>query len=317
MGVGGPILRFMWTQRILRIVVPGLVLCAPSIARAQAQAQGQAKADNGWVEGQTVTTVETIRSEPSAPLPKEAPAIPTFDQRTAYMVGRHTLKLGILAFDYGLTQHLSIGSDPPSWALRAFIHVWVPNLHTKFQLVDRDAVAVALQAAAYYANTDSENISGHLIDVPLTVFVSVRVHPRITLHAEGAYTYAHLFGTGNITNLQFDGATTSRTGQVGLMAQFRLTRIFSLTATGRYQVYSADLPLSGTSSIDPFTTATLNGQLVPAAEHPWEAIGGVAVLWRHFQMILGAGYGHYFAPGLNIASAKRMFVPDASLAVVL
>ena len=302
----------MWTRRVLRVLVPGLVLCAPAIAHAET------RADSGWIEGKsTVTPVETTRVEAPPPLPKAPPEIPTLDERTAYMVGRHTLKLGILAFEYGILQRLSIGSDPPAWVLRAFIHVWVPNLHVKYQILDRDKVAVALQAAGYYANTTSENISGHLIDVPLSVFVSVKVHPRITLHAEGAYVYAHVFGTGNITNLQLDGATTSRTGQVGLMAQFRLTRIFSLTATGRYQVYTADLPLSGSSSIDPFTTGTLSGQLVPAVQHPWQAIAGVAVLWRHFHMVLGAGYGHYFAPGLDIASPTRGFVPDASLAVVL
>ena len=193
----------------------------------------------------------------------------------------------------------------------------MPNLHVKFQVFERDPVAVAVQAGAYYANTTSDNIDGHVIDVPLSLFVSVKVHPRITLHAEGSYVYVRAFGTGDVTRLQVNGATTSRTAQVGLMAQFRLTRIFSLTATGRYQAYTADLPLSGSSSIDPYTSATLNGQLVPASQHPWELIGGVAVLWRHFHMILGAGYGNYFAPGLDIAAPKRSFVPDASLAVVL
>jgi hypothetical protein len=306
----------MWMQRILKVVVPGLVLCAPAVAQAQAR--------SGWVEektvttndGKTVTTIETTRVEAPPPLPK-APDIPTFDERTAYMVGRHTLKFGILAFDYGIIQRLSIGSDPPSWTLRAFVHVWVPNLHVKYQILDQGRVAVAVQAAGYYANTTSVNIDGHLIDVPLSAFVSVKVHPRITLHAEATYVYAHLFGTGNITNLQFNGATTSRTGQVGLIAQFRLTRIFSLTASGRFQVYTPDLPLSGSNSVDPFTTATLNGQLVPAVDHPWQAVGGVAVLWRHFHMLLGAGYGHYFAPGLDIASPSRTVVPEASLAVVL
>jgi hypothetical protein len=280
------------------VVVAGAALCAPALARAQEE----------------TTRVEALPPE-ATPAPEQV--IPRLDERTAYMVGRHTLKIGILAFDYGITQRLSIGSDPPSWLLRAFIHVWVPNLHVKFQIFERDPVAVAVQAAGYYAETTSDNIDGHVIDVPLSLFVSLKVHPRITLHAEGTYVFVRGFGTGNVTQLQLDGATTSRTAQVGLMAQFRLTRIVSLTATGRFQAYTADLPLSGNSSIDPCTSATLNGQLVPATQHPWELIGGVTVLWRHFHMILGAGYGNYFAPGLDIAAPKRSFVPDASLAVVL
>ena len=101
------------------------------------------------------------------------------------------------------------------------------------------------------------------------------------------------------------------------MAQFRITRIFSLTATGRYQVYVADIPFDGTSTTDPYTTATLRGQLTPGVKHPWEAIGGVAVLWKHFHLIAGGGYGYYFLPGLDIPNTSRTFVPDLSLSVVL
>ena len=68
---------------------------------------------------------------------------------------------------------------------------------------------------------------------------------------------------------------------------------------------------------DPYTTGSLNGQFVPAVQHPWEAIGGVALLWRHFHLIVGAGYGYYFVPGLDIANTKKTFVPDLSVAVVL
>jgi hypothetical protein len=178
-------------------------------------------------------------------------------------------------------------------------------------------VAVAILAAGYYADISTDNINGNLFDVPLSLFVSVKVHPRITLHAEGNYVYAHVVGTGDISRASLHGATAASAGQVGLMAQFRLTRIFSLTATGRYQFWVSDLPLSGTTAIDPSTTGTLSGQFVPPVQHPWEAIGGVAFLWHYVHLILGAGYGYYFLPGLNIANTRKTVVPDASFAVVL
>ena len=265
-----------------------------------------------------IQPVETTTVQ--APPPVEAPPpkpIPLLDERTAYMVGKHTLKLGILAFEYGIIQQLSIGSDPPSWALRAFTGVLVPNLHLKFQILDRDPVAVAVLAAGYYGTISKSNFSGSLINVPLSLFVSVKVHPRITLHTEGAYVYAHVSGTGDITQASLNGAGAVRAGQLGLMVQYRVTRMFSLTATGRYQFYVSDVPLSGSSTIDPYTTGTLNGQYVPGVQHPWEAIGGVAFLWHYVHLIVGAGYGYYFVPGLDIANTKKTFVPDASLAVVL
>ena len=258
----------------------------------------------------------TVQAPPpvAAPPPKR---IVELEERTAYMVGDHRLKLGVLAFEYGITRQLSVGTDPPSWALRAFTSVLVPNLHLKFQIFERDPVAVAVQGAGYYGDISRSNFSGNVLVVPLSVFVSVKVHPRVTLHFEGAYVYARVFGTGDLTQATLSGATASRDGQAGLVVQYRLTRIFSLTATGRYQFYTADLPLSGSSMTDPYTTASLSGQLVAPVEHPWEAFGGVAFLWEHFRLTAGAGYGYYFLPGIDVANTKKTFVPDASIAVVL
>jgi hypothetical protein len=239
------------------------------------------------------------------------------DERTAYMVGRHKFKLGILAFEYGITQQLSIGTDPPSWALRAWTSVLVPNLHLKFQILDQGPVAVAVQGAAYYADLTWQNFDGNFIDVPLSAFVSVKVHPRITLHAEGAFVFARVFGTGDLTRASLNGATAARAAQLGLMAQYQVNHFFSLLATGRYQVYTADLPLSGSSMTDPYTTASLSGQFVPAVKHPWMAIGGAAFLWRYFRLVAGAGYGYYFVPGLDVPNSRKTVVPDLSIAVVL
>jgi len=258
----------------------------------------------------------TVQAPPAVQPPPPKP-IPELDERTAYMVGKHTLKLGILAFEYGIMQQLSIGSDPPSWALRAVSSVLVPNLHLKLQILDRDPVAVAVLAAGYYASVSQSSFSGNVLNIPLSAFVSVKVHPRITLHAEGAYVYARVFGTGQVTQATLDGAGVARAGQVGLMVQYRVTRIFSLLATGRYQFYLADVPLSGSTTIDPYTTGSLSGQYVPAVQHPWEAIGGFAILWHYVHLTLGAGYGYYFLPGIDIANTRKTVVPDASIAVVL
>ncbi len=302
------------------VAVGLLTLLAARALAADAEPEGSPPASATTGDG-TVAPIEPVATATvQPPPPVEAPPpkpIPLLDERTAYMVGEHKLKLGILAFEYGITQQLSIGTDPPSWALRAFTSVLVPNLHLKLQLLDRGPVAVAVLAAGYYGSVSKSNFNGYLLNVPLSAFVSVKVHPRVTLHAEGTYVFARVVGTGDVTQATLNGAGAVRAGQVGLMVQYRVTRIFSLTATGRYQFYVSDVPLSGSSTIDPYTTGSLSGQFVPPVQHPWEAIAGVAFLWRYFHLILGAGYGYYFVPGLDIANTTKTFVPDASLAVVL
>jgi len=307
--------------QVVVLVIGGAV--AP--ARAFAQQWVESAADTVAAAGSASTTVaqdepaEVVRSapvEPIAPPPAEKP-IPLLDERTAFMVGKGTLKLGLLAFEYGIIQRLSVGVDPPEFVIRAFANVLVPNAHVKVQLLDKAPVWVAVLAAIYWAEIQSSDLSGNLLDVPLTLYVTVQPMERFYVHLEGTYVFARLFGTGSITNADVGGVAAARAVQTGLMLQYRLTRIFSLTATGRVQVHVTDVPFNGSSQIDPLTTATVRGQIVPGVQYPWEVIGGVAVLWKYFHLIAGVGYGNYFVPGLDVANPKKTVVPDLSLSVVL
>ena len=69
---------------------------------------------------------------------------------------------------------------------------------------------------------------------------------------------------------------------------------------------------------DPYTTATLERPVRSRGAAP---LGGDRRRSRcsgsYFHLTLGAGYGYYFVPGLDIANTKKTFVPDAIVAVVL
>src|SRR5206468_7853039 len=176
--------------------------------------------------------------EAHSPVPPDAPPprpLPLLDERTAYTIGRHTVKLGILAFEFGILDNLSIGTDPPAWALRSFTSVLVPNLHVKYEFFDHGRWAAAAHVAAYYAHLSSGDTSGDLFDIPLSLFVSVHAEQHLFLHLEATYVYAHLTGSGDISSASVDGAGAASAVQTGLVAEFRLTRIFSITATGRVQ----------------------------------------------------------------------------------
>src|SRR5215471_16636870 len=82
--------------------------------------------------------------------PAKADDLPRLDQRTALMLGAKRLRIGILSFDYGIIEQISIGTDPPAWAARAFLPVFIPNLHLKASDLQRGPVALAVQGAAYY-----------------------------------------------------------------------------------------------------------------------------------------------------------------------
>jgi hypothetical protein len=244
--------------------------------------------------------------------------LPRLDERTALMLGARRLKLGILSFDYGLTERISVGTDPPPWAARVFLPVLVPNLHLKISVLQRGPVSLALRGAGYYVVLkDQGSASGSLVAVPLSLFASFRLQERSWLHSELTYNYVRAFGTGALDQSGLGGRVATQAVQVGAMFEWRLTRIFSLTARGRYQVYTGPLAFQGSATLDPYTTINVDGTAEPRVEHPWQAVGGVAFLWRHFHLILGAGYGYYFVPGMEIPYPKLGFVPDASLSFLL
>lgn len=290
------------TRAAMGIVL--LTLLAPSTpARAQAGSE---------------TTADAPEASTSDDLELGEDRRRRLDERTAYTLDGGQLKLGLLAIDYGITDFLTVGTDPPAWAARAVLPTLIPNAHVKVAVMDRRALTLSLRAAGYFVDLQgADGAGGTLVAVPLSVFASAPLAPRWVLHGEATYLFAEASGTGNLDNADLDGAIATRQVQLGGMLEYRLTRVVSLTATGRYQVYSGRLALDGTSEIDPFTSARFEAQLEPRVPHPWQALGGAAFIWSRVRLVVGLGYGHYFLPGIGVAIPSRSIVPDFSLAVVL
>jgi hypothetical protein len=260
---------------------------------------------------------------PPAPLPgaepeREVQRRPRLEQRTAYTVAGGQLELGLLTADYGITDRLAVGIDPPAWAARAVLPIWVPNAHVEWTALRRAGLALSLAAGGYFADLQGgEDAGGTLVVIPVSVFASGRLAPRWWLHGEATYLFADASGTGDLNNADLEGSVSTRAGQLGAMLEYQLTRVVSLTAVGRYQVYSGRLVFAGTTAIDDYTTADVEGQLEPRVQHPWQAIAGAAFLWPRVRLQVGVGYGHLFIPGIALALSDRFIVPDLSLSVVL
>jgi hypothetical protein len=243
---------------------------------------------------------------------QEAPVNP-LDEHTALTVGARKLKLGVLAFEYGVTDRLSVGTDPPAWALRTAVPVLVPNLHVKGVFARLPPAILTGQIGAYYANIGVETASGQLLLVPLTLLSTSRIASNTWLHLEGNYNWVRGFGAGDLSRTEVAGALAMRTAQVGAMIELRLSRVVALLARGRYQAYASPLVLSGGSSIDPYTRVDVSLEAQPAQPHPAVVVAGAAFTWTHVGLVVGGGFGHYFIPGVNLALPDRGFTPEGSL----
>jgi hypothetical protein len=275
-----------------------LALGASLLALAPAHAQ----------EGAVVAAPEVV-----APATPQKPNAVAFDHYTARLVGRNRFKVGVLALEYGITDWLSVGTDPPAWAVRSVTSVLLPNLHLKGMFVHTAHVDVTGQIAGYYANLANDSASGHLFIAPVTLFVSTRLTSSFWLHFEGAYNYGRGFGAGDVARFEVGGTAAMRTAQVGVQAELQLSRVVHLIARGRYQFYETPIVLEGNGMVDPYTTSHGSLEVRPRTTHPAMGIAGVALTWKHVGAVAGAGYGHYFVPGANLALPYNGVVPEGSL----
>jgi hypothetical protein len=243
---------------------------------------------------------------------RAADAVP-IDEHTALMVGEHNLKLGVLAFEYGLTHNFSIGIDAPYYAVGAFTsNLFIPNLHLKAAIIQRPDFVLSALVGGYYIRIKDGGTRGNLLSVPVSLLGSVPVARRLWLHGELNYNWARSIGDGTVNDEQVKGTVATRSGQLGLMGEYRFTRVVAAIARARYQALTSPVVIEGTANPDPYTEVHLQAELRPSRNHPWMAVAGIALTWSHVGLLVAGGYGTPFIPGANVPLGYKGFVPDAS-----
>ena len=238
------------------------------------------------------------------------------DEGTALTLGGQVLKVGILAFDYGITDRINVGTDPPMYLLRSVESVLVPNLHVKVIAYRWNRLWLTGQAALYYANVQKGDASGTLWAIPLTAYASYQIDPRWWIHGEVTYDIIWGNGVGDLTQTTLGGAAATRSVQLAATGEYRIRPTIALTLRGRLQVYTSRLALSGSVNPDAFTSIAVDARIDPRNSHPFEVVPAVAFLWQRIRLSAGVGYGNYFLPGMDIPLTERGIVPQASFSVV-
>ncbi len=272
----------------------------------------------GWTGvaalGALIATLGLPFGRPALAQPLEGPRL---DEHTAFTVEGGRVKLGLLGFEYGITDGLSVGTDPPAWAAGAYTRSWVPNLHVKYTFLAEDRFRVSGQLGGYFVDlTSAQAARGKLVVVPVTALASVGLAPAWWGHLEGSYTFLQARGAGDANRAEVGGALSTEAVQIGAMLEYRPKPRLALTLRGRSQVWMRPLVLEGETQIDPYTRADLQAELQPRHEHPYAVVASVTYLWRHLHARIGAGYGSIFVTGANVYLPYRGFVPDGSLSLI-
>jgi hypothetical protein len=253
------------------------------------------------------------RAQARLPTPEEAQRL---DEGTALTLGGQTLKVGILAFDYGITDRINVGTDPPMWLIRTAEPVLVPNLHVMVIAYRWNRLWLTGQAAVYYASITRGDASGNLWTIPLTGYASYQIDSRWWVHGELIYNIIWGSGVGNLTESEIGGAAATRSFQIGATGEYRIRPTIAITLHGQVQLYTGRLALSGSVNPDAFTAIEADARITARNSHPWQVVPAVAFLWQRVRLTAGVGYGNYFVPGMQIALTKQSFVPEGSVSVV-
>lgn len=261
----------------------------------------------------TLTTLLAVPAQARLPTPEEAQR---WDEGTALTLGGQTLKIGILAFEYGITDRINVGTDPPMWLLRTAESVLVPNLHVKVIAYRWNNLWLTGQAAAYYATFTKGGASGSLWAIPLTAYASYQIDSKWWIHGETTYNIVWGNGVGDLSETTLGGAAATRSVQLGVTGEYRIRPTIAITLRGRLQVYTSRLALSGSTNLDAFTSVAADARIDPRNDHPWEIVPAVAFLWQRIRLSAGVGYGNYFIPGMDVPLTERGIVPQASFSVL-
>jgi hypothetical protein len=239
-----------------------------------------------------------------------------WDVGTALTLGGQVLKVGVLAIDYGITDRINVGTDPPMYLVRTAEPVLVPNLHLKVIAYRWDRLWLTGQASVYYANVQKGDASGTLWTVPLTAYASYQIDSRWWIHNEVTYNIVWASGDGDLTKTTVGGAAATRAVQLAVTGEYRIRPTIAITLRGRIQVYTARLAVSGSANPDDFTSIAVDARVNPRDPPAWQVVPAVAFLWQRVRLSAGVGYGNYFIPGMLIPLTKRSYVPEGSFSVV-
>ena len=147
-----------------------------------------------WGAGIAAFAVDDVAGVAGPGAPSDPEEAQRWDEGTALTLGGQTFKLGILAFDYGITDRINVGTDPPMYLVRTAEPVLIPDLHVKVIAYRWNQLWLTGQAAIYYANLQKGGASGTLWTVPLSAFASYQIDPKWWIHGE--VTYNIVWGNG-------------------------------------------------------------------------------------------------------------------------
>jgi hypothetical protein len=235
---------------------------------------------------------------------------------TAFVMPPGQVRLGLWKLEVGVTDGVQLGTYVVPWLAWAF-DVNLANATVKFRLLERDAFALSLRVNALYVQKDLGDVPFRIWALPMELVASFRRSEAVIIHAGVTGTYMQLSGVYEPEEYGvLQGAVAANSLQAFAMLEYRMSRTTALLVHGRligHQTVSGNA--SGTFMVNERTTVDVAGHA--SADVPLDLGGNVGGAvhwsWDHLNLRLGASYGNYVVPAINLVIPVTLFIPEIDI----
>jgi hypothetical protein len=228
----------------------------------------------------------------------------------AFVLQKGEWQVGPFRVDYGALEQLTIGTYVAPWVFL------FPNIQFKILAFQSERWSVSLRPGLFYEDLElppklygvgPADTTIKLWVIPLEGYASFIINPRFTLTAAAVYTA--VAGKGSYNPSDYEGTAAAANAQVGLGLEWRVNNVTAFNFQARYVAFqSANGVGTVTVEVDDVTSADVEAQ---GTARGADASNGFSVTayahfsWQTFNLKVGAGYGNYNVPGMNLVVPER------------
>lgn len=238
-----------------------------------------------------------------------------------YTLAGGELSLGILRWDVGLSDELTVGTLPALWAVGPWLGSPIPNAHLKVRDWYHGQVAVSASAGFLYLDGSelatrlvAENDAARLLVVQSELAGAFRSAHQYSAGLNLDLTYAAFRGRYGAQSLK--GKAVEDSLRLDAWAEWRFTRVVAIRLNGRVLVYSKQ-PAS-TVRLQPKPAVTVDADVSLANVAPvgaWAVWPQLELSGKNVNFMIGAGYGHLSVPVVDVMLNQRGLLVTADFFV--
>jgi len=227
-----------------------------------------------------------------------------------YTLRAGELSLGVVDWDVGITDELTVGTHPLLWAAGPWSGKPIPNAKLKLRDWVHGRLALSLMQSFAYLNGGklatewiAKNTEARLLVFDTRFDAAWLFDELRSIGMSLDFTYASLSGSGVNAAL---GNADEDALRLTAWGKWRFSRVIALKLNGRVLLLSS--PPTGRLQFQAAPSVAVDSQVSFAKVAPagaWAIWPELELSWKHVNLMLGVGYGYQSVPIVDVTLDQR------------